>query len=104
MVARAKDGDGKPAQIVSGALAVIPEDVKTEMGRTDRLKRWIREASKGNAQAEPGSAAALRFSDNYVRTPDGQERPLLQYNKGQKSVGAIEGRAIVFATEKCYAP
>ena len=34
MVARAKDGDGKPAQIVSGALAAIPEDVKTEMGHT----------------------------------------------------------------------
>ena len=49
-------------------------------------------------------AAALSFSDNYVRTPDGQERLLLQDSKGQKSVGAIEGRAIVFATEKCCAP
>ena len=92
MVVRAKDGGGRPAQIVSKAMAAIPEDVKTEMGRIDSLKRRIRKVSKGRAPAEPGSAAAPSFPGNYVRTLDGQGRLFSQYDNGPESV-------VVFATD-----
>ena len=100
MAARAKDGGGRPARIVSEAMSAIPEDVKTEMGHIDSLKRWIRKVSKGRAPAEPGSAAALSFPGNYVRALDGQGRLFLQYDNGPESVGATEGRVVVFATDK----
>ena len=64
----------------------------------DSLKRWIREVSKGRAPAEPVSAAALSFPGNYVRTLDGQGRLFSQYDAGPESVGATEGRVVVFAT------
>ena len=75
MAAKAKDGGGEPAQIVTEALAAIPEDAKTEMRYIDSAKQWIWKASKSKVPSEPGSAAALSMPDNYIHT-------LLQYNNG----------------------
>ena len=81
-------------------MAAIPADVKTEMGRVDSLRRWIRKASKCRAPAELVSAAALSFPGNYARALDGQGRLFSQYDNGPESVGATEGRVVVFAADK----
>ena len=94
MKAKAKTSREKPAQILSGQLAEMSEDIRGAVGNLDSLKRNIRNVQRGARPKEPKTLSELTIEDEWAQTATGQQ--FLIHDSGPGS----NQRVIVFASSE----